>query len=103
MILKQIVERTLPNGLKVICLKKTGAPVVSVQLWYKTGSFCESDGIRGISHILEHMMFRGSSKFGPEEHSNRINDVGGHCNAFTTEDVTVFMDSVPRDYPEMGS
>ena len=59
MILKQIVERTLPNGLKVICLKKTGAPVVSVQLWYKTGSFCESDGIRGISHILEHMMFRG--------------------------------------------
>ncbi|NLP04039.1 MAG: insulinase family protein [Fibrobacter sp.] len=101
MILKQIVERTLPNGLKVICLKKTGAPVVSVQLWYKTGSFCESDGIRGISHILEHMMFRGSSKFGPEEHSNRINDVGGHCNAFTTEDVTVFMDSVPRDYLEM--
>ncbi len=101
MLLKQIVEQTLPNGLKVICLRKTGSPVISAQLWYKTGSFYEKDGIRGISHFLEHMMFRGSLKFGPEEHSHRINDVGGHCNAFTTEDVTVYMNSVPRDFLDM--
>ena len=97
MLLKNITERTLQNGLKVISLRKPDAPIVSVQTWYKVGSACEDDGIRGISHVLEHMMFRGSKQFGPEEHAHRINDVGGHCNAFTTEDVTVYMNSVPKE------
>ena len=96
-----IKDRTLENGLKVICMKKTDAPIVSVQLWYKTGSSHERDGIRGISHFFEHMMFRGSKNFGPEEHARRINDVGGHYNAFTAEDVTAYINSVPRDYLDM--
>jgi zinc protease len=96
-----IKDRTLDNGLKVICLKKTGAPIVSVQLWYKTGSAHERDGIRGISHFFEHMMFRGSNNFGPEEHARMINDVGGHYNAFTAEDVTAYLNSVPREYLDM--
>jgi len=99
--LDRIVERTLSNGLKVICLKKTGAPIVSVQIWYRTGSVNERDGIRGISHMLEHMMFRGSAAIAPEEHARRINDVGGHCNAFTAEDVTAFFNNVPRDCFDM--
>ena len=61
----------------------------------------KNDGIRGVSHVLEHMMFRGSAKFKPEEHARRINDIGGHCNAFTTEDVTVYLNSVPKEYLEM--
>jgi zinc protease len=100
-LLKNIADRTLDNGLKVICLKKPGAPVVSVQLWYKTGSANEHDGIRGISHFFEHMMFRGSKNVGPEEHSRRINDVGGHYNAFTAEDVTAYINSVPREHLDM--
>ncbi|HUI91928.1 MAG TPA: pitrilysin family protein [Chitinivibrionales bacterium] len=98
---KDICDRTLDNGLKVICLKKTGAPVVSVQLWYRTGSANERDGIRGISHFFEHMMFRGSKNVGPEEHARRINDVGGHYNAFTAEDVTAYHNSVPKECLDM--
>ncbi len=96
-----IDDTVLENGLKVICCKKAGAPVVSIQVWYQTGSVNEHDGIRGISHFFEHMMFRGSKHIKSEEHSRRINDVGGHCNAFTAEDVTVYQNSVPRAYLDM--
>lgn len=99
--LKNILEKTLSNGLKVICLKKSDAPIVSIQVWYKTGSVNEVDGIRGISHFLEHMMFRGSKNVKSEEHAQKINGVGGHCNAFTAEDLTGFTNSVPREYFEM--
>ncbi|MBD3344986.1 MAG: hypothetical protein GF401_07985 [Chitinivibrionales bacterium] len=99
--LENISERILDNGLKVICLQKTDAPLVAVQLWYKTGSVNERDGIRGISHFIEHMMFRGSENVAPEEHARRINDVGGHCNAFTAEDMTAYINSVPADHLEM--
>ena len=96
-----IADRTFENGLKAICLRKPGAPVVSVQVWYKTGSANERDGIRGISHFFEHMMFRGSKNVGPEEHARRINDVGGHYNAFTAEDVTAYVNAVPREHLDM--
>jgi zinc protease len=97
MLLDDIAEKTLGNGLKIIALKKNGAPIVSVQIWYRTGSSLEENGIRGISHFLEHMMFRGSARFLAEEHARRINDAGGHCNAFTAEDITAYINSVPRD------
>ncbi len=100
-LLADIGDRTLDNGLKVICLRKSGAPVVSVQLWYKTGSANEVDGNRGISHFFEHMMFRGSKNVGSEEHARRINDVGGHYNAFSAEDVTAYVNSVPKQHLDM--
>lgn len=99
--LEKITEKSLGNGLKIICLKKTDTPIVTVHVWYKVGSVNERDGIRGISHVLEHMMFRGSKNVKSEEHARRINDVGGHCNAFTTEDVTAYTNSVPREHFEM--
>jgi zinc protease len=102
MLLDSIAEKTLNNGLKIIALKKNGAPIVSVQVWYKTGSSLEENGIRGISHFLEHMMFRGSARFASEEHARRINDIGGHCNAFTAEDVTAYINSVPGDALDMA-
>ncbi|MBN1603753.1 MAG: insulinase family protein [Chitinispirillaceae bacterium] len=101
MLLNNIVTRTLDNGLKIIALRKKGAPIVSVQVWYNVGSVQEHDGIRGIAHLLEHMMFRGSANVKSEEHARRINDIGGHCNAFTTEDVTAYTNSVPVDSFEM--
>jgi zinc protease len=100
-ILDNIAETVLDNGLKVICLKKPSAPVVSVQVWYRTGSSRETIGQRGISHILEHMMFRGSSHVAPEQHSRNINDTGGHCNAFTAEDVCAYLNSVPAGCLDM--
>jgi zinc protease len=102
MLLHSIIQKTLQNGMKVICLKKTGAPIVSMQLWYKIGSVGECDGIRGLSHFLEHMMFRGSKNVPSEEHARKINDVGGHCNAYTSEDVTVYINSVPKEFFEMA-
>jgi zinc protease len=99
---ESIKDHTLTNGLKVICLKKSGAPILSVQVWYKVGSAHETDGIRGISHFLEHMMFRGSKSFGPEQHARMINDVGGHYNAFTAEDITGYLNSIPSAYLDMA-
>ena len=99
--LDNIKQKTLANGLKVICLKKSDAPIVSVQVWYKTGSFNERDGIRGVSHFLEHLMFRGTANLPDEEHSLRINELGGHCNAFTAEDMTAFLNSVPQNGLDM--
>jgi zinc protease len=52
--------------------------------------------------VLEHMMFRGSSRFASEEHARKINDVGGHCNAFTAEDVTAYINSVPKECLDMA-
>jgi zinc protease len=101
MLLDNITTTTFGNGLKVIALRKPGASIVAAQLWYKTGSICERDGIRGISHVLEHLMFRGSANVGSEEHARRINEVGGHSNAFTAEDMTVYTGSVPREFCDM--
>jgi predicted Zn-dependent peptidase len=101
MLLNNIVTRTLDNGLKIIALRKKGAPIVSIQVWYNVGSVQEHDGVRGIAHLLEHMMFRGSAHVTSEEHTHRVNECGGHCNAFTTEDVTAYTNSVPLDSFEM--
>jgi zinc protease len=100
-LLDAIEISTLPNGLTLICLPKAGAPVVSAQIWYRTGSVNERDGVRGISHFFEHLMFRGSLNVRPEEHAQRINAVGGHCNAFTAEDVTAYLNSVPAENLDM--
>lgn len=99
--LENIKEKKLSNGLKIIALKKSDTPVVSAQVWYKTGSVYERDGIRGISHMLEHMMFRGSANVASEEHTSRVNDIGGHCNAFTAEDITAYVNSVPMNHLNM--
>ena len=101
MLLDDIAEKTLGNGLKIIALRKSGVPIVSVHVWYSTGSSQEEQGLRGISHFLEHLMFRGSAHIAPEEHARRINDAGGHCNAFTAEDVTAYTNSVPADCLDM--
>jgi zinc protease len=100
-LLQNIRHYVLDNGLKVICLPKKESQIVCIQIWYLTGSANEYDGIRGISHFFEHMMFRGSKNIGPEEHAKKINEVGGHYNAFTAEDVTAFINSVPKEYLDM--
>lgn len=96
--LDNVKSKILSNGMKVICLERQGAPVASFQIWYKTGSINETNGIRGISHILEHMMFRGSENYASEVHAKMINNTGGHCNAFTAEDMTAYLNSVPSAF-----
>jgi len=63
----QIFSQTLDNGLHVLILEKHTMPVVAVQVWYNVGSIDEPNGLKGIAHLFEHMMFRGSKNYGPEE------------------------------------
>jgi zinc protease len=71
---------------------------VTVQVWYHAGSKDERPGIRGIAHMFEHRMFKGSKRVPPEKHARMISAVGGSTNAFTAEDVTASHNTLPRQY-----
>lgn len=88
----------LGNGLEVLFLADHKAPIVTVQVFYHVGSKDEHVGIRGVAHMFEHMMFKGSAHVPPEEHSRLLKEVGGQVNAFTTEDLTAFHNTVPPSY-----
>ncbi len=94
--------RTLPNGLEVIVYEDRTAPVVAVNVWYRVGSRNEVPGKRGLAHLMEHMMFKGSKNVGPEEHARLIDRVGGINNAFTREDATGYYDVVPTEALELA-
>ena len=81
-------EKTLANGLQVIVQEDHRAPVVMTQVWYRVGSTYEPPGLTGISHVLEHMMFKGTRDVGPGELAKLVGRFGGEHNAFTTADYT---------------
>src|SRR5262245_38737814 len=87
---EQVVERTLDNGFKMLLLEDHKAPVAVVQVWYRVGSRNEQPGRTGLSHMLEHMMFKGTEKNGPEVYSRIIAKNGGNENAFTGDDSTTY-------------
>ena len=83
-------ERVLDNGLKVVVREDHRSPVVVAQVWYRVGGSYEPDGLTGISHVLEHMLFKGTEKYGPKEASRIIAENGGRENAFTNRDYTAY-------------
>ncbi len=85
---------TLTNGLRVLLLEDHRTPTVTLQVWYRVGSRNEHLGTTGISHMLEHMMFRGAKKYGPGSFSEMVEKNGGNDNAFTTEDYTVYFENI---------
>jgi len=89
---------TLPNGLRIVLLEDHSTPIVNVQIWYHVGSKDEQPGRTGFAHLFEHMMFKGSKNVDPERHTAIISGYGGQANAYTTEDVTVFWETVPSQY-----
>jgi len=94
---EQVFETVLPNGLKVILLENHKAPLVTFQVWYRVGSRNEEWGKTGLSHVLEHMMFKGTEKVGPEEFSRIIQENGGNDNAFTSRDYTAYFENLSAD------
>ena len=96
----EIMERTLDNGLHVILKKDTRAPVVTSHIWYKIGSVDESSGKTGLSHALEHMMFKGTKKNPGGKFSEVISKLGGTENAFTSKDYTAYYQTLPSQYLE---
>ena len=93
----QVFEANLQNGLKVILLENHKAPAITFQVWYRVGSRNEQWGRTGLSHMLEHMMFKGSKRFSAQEFTRLIAENGGNDNAFTSEDYTAYFENMSSD------
>jgi len=102
-ILPNIVhEKVLKNGLKVLVKEDRRAPVMVSQIWYKVGASYEHDGVTGLSHVLEHMMFQGTDKLEPGEFSKIIAANGGRENAFTGADYTAYFQTMEASRLEVS-
>ena len=95
-IFNQVQEHRLKNGLKVLLLKESRAPIISLQVWYRVGSRNEELGKTGISHLTEHLMFKGTEKIGPKEFTRMVQKPGGMDNAFTSRDYTAYFENGPK-------
>ncbi|MEK7333384.1 MAG: pitrilysin family protein, partial [Nitrospirota bacterium] len=90
-------EYNLDNGLKVLIIEDHKAPLAIFQIWYRVGSRNEPMGKSGLSHLLEHMMFKGTPKSGSKEFSKIVQKNGGVDNGFTTKDYTMYYQSLASD------
>ncbi len=95
-------EFVLSNGMKVLIAEVPKAPVATVQVWYKVGSRNEVMGRAGLSHMLEHMMFKGTSKYPKGMFSRLIRKNGGVDNAFTSQDFTAYFENLSADRVELA-
>ena len=93
----KVFERRLDNGLKVLVKPDHRAPILTTQVWYKVGASYEYGGITGVSHVLEHMMFKGTQGHGTGEFSRIIAENGGEENAFTGADYTAYYQNLAND------
>lgn len=91
-----VTDKTLSNGLRVIVKVDNRSPVVVSQLWYRVGSMDEVPGKTGLSHLLEHMMFKGTKTLKPGEFSKIIARNGGRENAFTTQNYTTYFQTLEK-------
>lgn len=93
-----LTQFQLDNGLVVMVKEDKRAPVVTSQVWYKVGASYEPDGVTGVSHMLEHMMFKGTQNLKPGELSKIIARLGGSENAFTSQDYTAYFQTIHKDH-----
>lgn len=92
-----VLEATLDNGLRVLLLQDHRSPLVSFQVWYRVGSRNERPGATGLAHLLEHMMFKGTTTYGPRMFATLIEQSGGQDNAFTSQDYTSYFVTIAAD------
>ena len=97
-----IHEYVLSNGMKVLLVEVPKAPVATVQVWYKVGSRNEVMGRAGLSHMLEHMMFKGTAKYPKGTFSRLVRKNGGIDNAFTSQDFTAYFENLAADRVELA-
>ncbi len=91
-------SRTLANGLRVVVHEDRSTPVASVQVWVHAGAKDEPAGVSGVACLLERLMFKGSKNVDPDEHAKLVAAAGGQSGAYTTEDVTVYWNTVPSTH-----
>ncbi len=97
-IMPDLYKTTFTNGLATVVKRSKRAPVAAVQVWVKAGSAYETDKEAGITHLIEHMIFKGTKKRGPGQIAREIESIGGTINAYTSMDYTVYHCVVPKDY-----
>src|SRR5574337_683546 len=93
-------ERRLANGLQCFSLASRAAPAVAVQVWVRVGAKNDPEGRSGFAHLFEHLMFKGTAHLRAESFDRLTEDVGGRNNAYTAEDMTVYLDEVPSNHLE---
>lgn len=98
----QVQQKTLSNGMKIVVKQDKRAPVAVSQIWYKVGASYEPGGITGISHMLEHMMFKGTQQYPAGEFSRIIAENGGQENAFTGSDYTAYFQTLEASRLEIS-
>jgi len=100
--LPDFIEHRLANGLHIIVGEIRALPIFTYQVHFSAGSRYERPGITGITHLFEHMMFKGTKELEPEEFSRIIQANGGTLNAFTTPDNTSYYENLPGDKLELA-
>lgn len=96
-------QYVLDNGMDVVVVPNTRVPAVTHMVWYKIGAADEIQGVSGIAHFMEHLMFKGSPVIGGDdlgagEFSHTVRRLGGNDNAFTSQDYTAYFQSLPREH-----
>ncbi|MDR5709279.1 MAG: pitrilysin family protein [Armatimonadota bacterium] len=92
----EVIRSMLSNGLRVVVLPDPSAPVVSFWVWYRVGARDERPGQTGISHWVEHMLFKGTPRLGRGGLDRLFARLGAHWNGFTTSDFTVYLETLPQ-------
>jgi zinc protease len=95
-------KQTLDNGITTIVKEVPGSKVATVQLWVKAGSVYEEPGEAGITHVIEHMIFKGTPTRGPGEVAGSIESIGGQLNAYTSYEYTVYHATLAADHWELA-
>ncbi|MBP6572695.1 MAG: insulinase family protein, partial [Gemmatimonadales bacterium] len=88
-------REVLPNGVTLLVQRRRAAPAAALATHVRAGFLDEPDEVQGISHVLEHMLFKGTPTLGPGELAQRTKALGGSLNAYTSYDRTVYYASVP--------
>lgn len=97
-----IKRKKLSNGLSVLLIEDHKSPVVSVQMWVKTGSADERKGEEGISHFIEHLVFKGTKRYGVGAIASTVEASGGELNAYTSFDQTVFYVNISKEFSDVA-
>ena len=99
---EHVAVKTLDNGLKILVKRDSRAPVAVLQIWYRVGTSYEHEGITGLSHALEHMMFKGTKNRASGEFENILAVNGARNNAFTSQDYTAYYEVIAKDRLEVA-
>lgn len=93
----EVEKYRLKNGLKILIVEDHKAPLATFQIWYRVGARNEPSGKKGMSHLLEHMMFKGTAEYGSKMFSRIVQKNGGIDNAYTTKDYTAYFQTLSSD------